>query len=67
MFCLVGRDQKDGMSRALENIGRVYARNGKYKEAIDVWEKKMTYLGENNLEKAWLFHEIGRCNLEIGL
>ena len=43
----------------------MYARNGKYKEAIQVWEKKLP-LAENDMEKAWLYHEIGRCHLEIG-
>ena len=46
-------------------MGRVYARNGRYKEAISVWEKKLP-LAENDMEKAWLYHEIGRCHLEIG-
>jgi tetratricopeptide (TPR) repeat protein len=58
-------NNKEGISRAYENIGRVYARNGKYKEAISVWEKKLP-LAENDMEKAWLYHEIGRCHLEIG-
>ena len=59
-------DNKEGISRALENIGRVYARNGKYKEAVEVWEKKLP-LAESDLEKAWLYHEIGRCYLETGI
>lgn len=58
-------DSKEGISRAYENIGRVYARNGKYKEAIEVWEKKLP-LAETDMEKAWLYHEIGRCELELG-
>ena len=52
-------------SRAYENLGRVYARNGKFKEAINVWEEKLP-LASNDIEKAWLFHEIGRCYLELG-
>jgi len=55
----------EGISRAYENIGRVYARNGKYREAIEVWEKKLP-LAETDMEKAWLYHEIGRCQLELG-
>ena len=54
-------DSKQDISRAYENIGRVYARNGKYKEAIQVWEKKLP-LTENDMEKAWLYHEIGNIN-----
>lgn len=52
-------------SRAYENLGRVYARNGKFQEAINVWEQKLP-LATNDIEKAWLFHEIGRCYLELG-
>lgn len=48
----------------VENIGRVYARNGKYKEALEVWEKKLP-LVESDMEKAWLYHEIGHCHLEL--
>lgn len=58
-------DNKEGISRAYENIGRVYARNGKYSQAIEVWEKKLP-LAETDMEKAWLYHEIGRCQLELG-
>ncbi|XP_051571539.1 outer dynein arm-docking complex subunit 4 isoform X2 [Myxocyprinus asiaticus] len=54
----------DSKSRALDNIGRVYARIGKFQQAIDVWEEKVP-LACGGLEKAWLFHEIGRCYLEL--
>lgn len=57
-------DNKEGISRAYENIGRVYARNGKYSQAIEVWEKKLP-LAETDMERAWLYHEIGRCQLEL--
>ena len=30
------RKNREGISRAYENIGRVYARSGKYKEALEV-------------------------------
>ncbi len=53
------RDNKEGISRSYENIGRVYARNGKYKDAVSVWEMKLP-LAENDMEKAWLYHEIGK-------
>ena len=43
----------------------MYARNGKYKDAVSVWEMKLP-LAENDMEKAWLYHEIGRCQLEMG-
>ncbi|XP_048374198.1 outer dynein arm-docking complex subunit 4 isoform X2 [Sphaerodactylus townsendi] len=57
-------DLTDAISRALDNIGRVYARTGHFQEAIDTWEQKIP-LVKSNLEKIWLFHEIGRCYLEI--
>ena len=60
----VQSDIKQDISRAYENIGRVYARNGKYKDATQVWEKKLP-LAESDTEKAWLYHEIGRCHLEM--
>lgn len=62
---LILSENREGISRAYENIGRVYARNGKYKDAIDVWERKLPF-AETNMEKAWLYHEIGRCHLETG-
>ncbi|NWS45453.1 TTC25 protein, partial [Probosciger aterrimus] len=57
-------DLPDAVSRALGNIGRVYASTGKFQPAIDTWEKKIPMV-KSNLEKTWLFHEIGRCYLEL--
>ncbi|XP_018419377.1 PREDICTED: tetratricopeptide repeat protein 25 [Nanorana parkeri] len=57
-------DLPEAKSRALDNIGRVYARIGNFKEAVKVWEEKIP-LATSNLEKTWLFHEIGRCYLEL--
>ncbi|KAJ8364558.1 hypothetical protein SKAU_G00133890 [Synaphobranchus kaupii] len=54
----------DAKSRALDNIGRVYARIGKYMQAIEAWEEKIPLVC-SSLEKTWLFHEIGRCYLEL--
>ncbi|NXC86952.1 TTC25 protein, partial [Cercotrichas coryphoeus] len=54
----------DAESRALDNIGHVYARIGKFQQAISTWEEKIP-LAQSSLEKAWLFHEIGRCYLEL--
>ncbi|XP_053550123.1 outer dynein arm-docking complex subunit 4 [Bombina bombina] len=59
-------DLLEAKSRALDNIGRVYARIGKFKEAIKVWEDKIP-LVTSSLEKTWLFHEIGRCYLELDM
>ncbi|NXI03272.1 TTC25 protein, partial [Pachycephala philippinensis] len=54
----------DAVSRALDNIGHVYARMGRFQKAINAWEEKIP-LAQSSLEKAWLFHEIGRCYLEL--
>ncbi|KAM5134981.1 outer dynein arm-docking complex subunit 4 isoform 2-T2 [Mantella aurantiaca] len=59
-------DLPDAKSRALDNLGRVYARIGRFKEAVKVWEEKIPVV-TTNLEKTWLFHEIGRCYLELEL
>lgn len=53
-------------SRALDNMGRVYARSGQFPQAIQVWERKIP-LATSSLEKAWLFHEIGQCHFGLGL
>ncbi|NXC05413.1 TTC25 protein, partial [Orthonyx spaldingii] len=55
----------DAVSRALDNVGHVYARLGRFQQAINTWEGKIP-LAQSSLEKAWLFHEIGRCYLELG-
>ncbi|KAJ7992338.1 hypothetical protein DPEC_G00277490 [Dallia pectoralis] len=54
----------DALSRALDNVGRVYARIGKFPQAIEAWEEKIP-LAHGGLERTWLFHEIGRCYLEL--
>ncbi|XP_039274480.1 outer dynein arm-docking complex subunit 4-like isoform X2 [Styela clava] len=54
----------DAESRALDNLGRVYARVGKFQKAIECWTQKIP-LSKSALESTWLFHEIGRCHLEL--
>lgn len=54
----------DAVSRGLDNLGRVYARIGKFYKAIEVWERKLP-LCKTPLEATWLCHELGRCYLEI--
>lgn len=51
------------MARAQNNLGRCYARKREYQKAIDIWLER----GESDeaVENAWLFHEIGRCYVEI--
>ncbi|NXP17948.1 TTC25 protein, partial [Scytalopus superciliaris] len=55
----------DATSRALDSIGRVYVRTSRFQQAINTWEKRIP-LAKSSLEKAWLFHEMGRCYLELG-
>lgn len=57
-------DNKDGRSRALDNLGRVQAKMGDYGAAIDSWMNKLP-LSKTPLESTWLYHEIGRCHLEM--
>ncbi|XP_012936467.1 tetratricopeptide repeat protein 25 [Aplysia californica] len=54
----------DAKSRGLDNLGRVYARMGKFQKAIEVWERKLP-MSKTNLETTWLCHELGRCYLEL--
>uniref|UniRef100_A0A673BIZ4 Outer dynein arm-docking complex subunit 4 n=1 Tax=Sphaeramia orbicularis TaxID=375764 RepID=A0A673BIZ4_9TELE len=54
----------EAMSRALDNIGRVYAQTAQFTQAIEFWEKKIP-LVRGGLEKTYLFHEIGWCYLEL--
>ncbi|TKS92218.1 DnaJ -like protein subfamily C member 7 [Collichthys lucidus] len=49
---------------ALENIGRIFAQTGRISQAIEFWEKKIPLVC-GGLEKAWLFHEIGWCYMEL--
>ncbi|XP_021361943.1 tetratricopeptide repeat protein 25-like [Mizuhopecten yessoensis] len=55
---------EEAKSRGLDNLGRVNARHGNYQKAIDVWEQKLP-ISKSALESTWLYHEIGRCYLEI--
>jgi len=54
----------DAKSRALDNLGRVHARAGNFQKAINCWEEKLP-LSRSALESTWLYHEIGRCYLEL--
>ena len=59
------KDFTERQSRALDNLGRVYARSGQFPQAIQVWERKVP-LATSPLEKAWLYHEIGQCQFGLG-
>ncbi|XP_045209330.1 outer dynein arm-docking complex subunit 4-like isoform X2 [Mercenaria mercenaria] len=57
-------DMMEAVSRGLDNIGRVHARKGAFAQAIEVWERKVP-MSKSPLESTWLYHEIGRCYLEL--
>ena len=61
---LVTREDKEAKSRALDNLGRLYAKQGEYTKAIDAWMEKLPFC-KSVLESTWLYHEIGRCHLEL--
>ena len=48
----------------MDNLGRLFAKKGEYTRAIDAWMEKLP-LSKSALESTWLYHEIGRCHLEL--
>lgn len=56
--------QIDGQSRALDNVGRTYCVLGDFKMAIEFFQKKLPLL-KTPEETTWLYHELGRCQLEL--
>ncbi len=52
-------------SRALGEIGRICVKSKKFKEAINAFEEKLGLTAQDSIEKSWLFHDIGRCYLEL--
>lgn len=60
----ISEEHKQDTGRAIDNLGRTYARMGKYKKAINIWEGKLNSK-LMAIEKTWLYHEIGRCHLEL--
>jgi len=63
----VAEEQKDieGRNRACGNLGRVYCMKKDYQKAIDYWKMALETT-ESQLERAWLYHDIGRCFYELG-
>lgn len=55
---------KQAESRALGNLGRVCAHKGDFPKALEYWMQKVP-MSDSALESAWLYHEIGRCHLEL--
>ncbi|XP_076374178.1 outer dynein arm-docking complex subunit 4-like isoform X2 [Tachypleus tridentatus] len=55
---------EESRSRAMDNIGRIFALRHELDKAIEVWEMKIP-LCSLAIEKTWLHHELGRCYLEL--
>lgn len=49
-------------SRALDYLGRSFAMKGAYTEAAEIWDSRLA-IAKTPVERAYLFHEIGRCYL----
>ncbi|PWA17839.1 hypothetical protein CCH79_00008272, partial [Gambusia affinis] len=54
----------DAISRALANIGSIYAETKQFEKAIEFWIERIPYVHEG-LENTWMLHEIGCCYLEL--
>jgi hypothetical protein len=63
-FSHICRRLADIKSRALDHLGRAFALRESYAEAAEIWETRMS-LAKTPLERTYLFHEIGRCYLEM--
>ncbi|KAI9190402.1 hypothetical protein H9P43_001836 [Blastocladiella emersonii ATCC 22665] len=54
-------------SMTLGHLGRAYAKQRKFSEAAAYWERKLGFeYPLSPVEKAWLYHDIARCYLELG-
>nr|CAD7413607.1 unnamed protein product [Timema poppensis] len=52
--------------KALAAIGRTHAAFKMNKNAISDWEEMLPLISDIN-SKSWLFHELGRCYLKLGM
>ena len=51
-------------SRSLDHLARAFALREQYVEAAEIWETRVS-LAKTPLERTYLFHEIGRCYMEL--
>uniref|UniRef100_UPI00359014F4 outer dynein arm-docking complex subunit 4-like n=1 Tax=Myxine glutinosa TaxID=7769 RepID=UPI00359014F4 len=51
-------------SRALDNIGRIFAKTGRFAQAAEVMEERLSLVC-SDLESIWLHYELGRFYLEL--
>jgi len=54
----------DIKGRAIDYLGRTYASKQAWAEAAEVWETRLP-ISKTPLERSYIFHEIGRCYLEL--
>ncbi|XP_005796826.2 tetratricopeptide repeat protein 25 [Xiphophorus maculatus] len=54
----------EAISRALANIGSIYAETKQFEKAIEFWKERIPYVQEG-LENTWMLHEMGCCYLEL--
>lgn len=47
-------------SRAMDYLGRSYAMKGSFAEAAEIWDTRLA-IAKTPVERAYLYHEIGRC------
>ncbi|KAL7754172.1 hypothetical protein RI367_000153 [Sorochytrium milnesiophthora] len=54
-------------SSVLGQLGRVTAKQRKFPEAIAYWQRKLACSAPiQPVEKAWLYHDLARCYIEMG-
>jgi tetratricopeptide (TPR) repeat protein len=58
------RRMADFKSRALDFLGKAFALKKSYAEAAEIWETRITFV-KTPLERAYLFHEIGLCYVQM--
>ena len=51
--------------RSLNILGKCFAKSGKNEKAIKLWEERMKF-DSTPVEKAWIYHDLGVCYLEMG-
>ncbi|KAI8916067.1 hypothetical protein EDD86DRAFT_186113 [Gorgonomyces haynaldii] len=50
---------------SLDEMGRLYVKSRRYKDAIKAFEERLVYTGPKSLHRAWILHDLGRCYMEV--
>jgi len=58
------RHMTDIKSKALDHLGKAFALKKSYAEAAEIWETRIA-LAKTHLDRAYLFHEIALCYLNM--